>query len=353
MFGRSRGSKDVAVEENPQDIITDVLGSDPKKLQEEAGPIGRAFISAVDAAVHMQTGTIRAYVHWLRRNNPDATPAEIQEIMAKHFRNTVSGTGAGAGAAAAVPGIGLLTGSAAIAGESVLFLDLAAFYTVAAAYLRGVDISDPERRRMVVLTTLMGTKGLAIVDAILGENSDTPSRNTLAKFSGPGVAEANNILTRVAMRSLNRTMRRAWLGKLLPLGLGAVAGTAANRKLANVVVTNVQDSLGTAPARFTEPLPEPQDEDADEQAAEAKLSANPKEFVAWLMQAFNRNAEDADNTEAADTGTDTADDEDTKRRRILGRGKQSAGTNEDKPKRRGKKKRNEAGTSTDSEGDAS
>lgn len=353
MFGRSRGAKDVAVvEENPQDIITDVLGSDPKKLEEEAGPIGRAFISAVDAAVHMQTGTIRAYVHWLRRNNPDATPAEIQQIMAKHFRNTVSGTGAGAGAAAAVPGIGLITGSAAIAGESVLFLDLAAFYTVAAAYLRGVDISDPERRRMVVLTTLMGTKGLAVVDAILGENSDTPSRNTLAKFSGPGVAEANNILTRVAMRSLNRKMRRAWLGKLLPLGLGAVAGTAANRKLANVVVTNVQDSLGTAPARFTEPLPEPQDEDADEQAAEAKLSANPKEFVAWLMQAFNRNAEDADNTEAADT-EDTTGDEDTRRRRFLGRGKQSAGTNEDKPKRRGTQKRNEADTSTVTEGDES
>lgn len=306
-YGRGRKGHTAEGDSDVSDInetIDDALGSDPARLQEEAGPMGRAFIAAVDTAVHLQTGTIRSYVNWLRRQNPQASPQEIQDTMAKHFRNTVTGTGAGAGAAAAVPGVGLITGSAAIAGESVLFLDLAAFYTVASAYLRGVDVSDPERRRAIVLTTLMGTKGLAIVDAMVGEDAEAlPSKNMLSRFSGPGLAQTNNVLTRVAMRSMNKRMRRAWLGKLLPLGLGAAAGTAANRKLANTLLGNVQASLGPVPARFAQPLPAVAD--AEEEASTAgdadgaKLSLNPREFAAWILKLFSRGGDDAGSRGAA------------------------------------------------------
>lgn len=292
MFGLNRSDKD---RREAQKTINDLIGSDPAALERDAGPLGRAFISAVDTAVHLQTGTIRAYVNWLRRQDEDATPAEIQERMAKHFRNTVTGTGAGAGAAAAVPGVGLVTGTAAIAGESVLFLDLAAFYAVASAYLRGEDISDPERRRAIVLTTLMGSQGLAIVDAMLGEDAQgLPGKHTMAKFAGPQLAQTNNVLTRAAMRSLNKRLRRAWLGKLMPLGLGAAAGTAANRKLADTILGNIQSSLGPVPDTFPEPLPARDAEDTDttdakdtkDTDAEAKLSANPREFAAWILSLF-------------------------------------------------------------------
>lgn len=287
MFGRSRkdrrGIENAhADDQSAEEVITDVLASDPAQLQREAGPLGRAFINAVDTAVHLQTETIRAYVHWLRRQNPEAAPHEIQELMSKHFRNTAAGTGAGVGATAAVPGIGLVTGTAAIAGESVLFLDLAAFYTVASAYLRGEDIADPERRRAMVLTTLMGSKGVAVVDALLGEDAQAiPNKTMLSRFSGPGLAEANNILTRVAMRSMNKRLRRAWFGKLLPLGLGAAAGTAANRKMADVIITNVQGSLGAVPSQFAEPLPA-------RDSSESGLSSNPARFAAWIWGVFGR-----------------------------------------------------------------
>ena len=287
MFGRSRkdrrGIENAhADDQSAEEVITDVLASDPAQLQKEAGPLGRAFINAVDTVVHLQTGTIRAYVHWLRRQNPEASPHEIQELLSKHFRNTAASTGAGVGATAAVPGIGLVTGTAAIAGESVLFLDLAAFYTVASAYLRGEDIADPERRRAMVLTTLMGSKGVAVVDALLGEDAQAiPNKTMLSRFSGPGLAEANNILTRVAMRSMNKRLRRAWFGKLLPLGLGAAAGTAANRKIADVIVTNVQGSLGAVPSQFAEPLPA-------RDSSESGLSSNPARFAAWIWGVFGR-----------------------------------------------------------------
>ena len=84
------------------------------------------------------------------------------------------------------------------------------------------------------------------------------------------------------MRSLKKSLRRAWLGKLLPLGLGAIAGTAANRKLADGVISNVQSGLGAAPTAFATPLPERDDEETG-----AGLSMNPKEFASWILGVFN------------------------------------------------------------------
>lgn len=279
MFGTKKKAQDLAV----RDEIEQALREDPSQLEKDAGPLGRAFIGAVDKAVQLQTSTIRTYVNWLRHQHPDASPAQIQEMMDKHLKNTVTGTGAGVGATAAVPGIGLVTGTAAVAGESVVFLDLAAFYAVASAYLRGEDISDPERRRALVLSLLMGAKGLAIVDAMLGDSAGKiPGKSTLAKFSGPTLSNTNNVLQRVAMRSLKKSPRRAWLGKLLPLGLGAIAGTAANRKLADGVIANVQSGLGAAPTAFATPLPERDDEETG-----AGLSMNPKEFASWILGVFN------------------------------------------------------------------
>ena len=284
MFGTKKKSKDLAVRQE----IEEALREDPTQLEKDAGPLGRAFIGAVDKAVQLQTSTIRTYVDWLRRQNPDATPAEIQKLMDKHLKNTVTGTGAGVGAAAAVPGIGLFAGAAAVAGESVLFLDLAAFYAVASAYLRGEDISDPERRRALVLSLLMGTKGLAIVDAMLGDDAGKiPGKSTLAKFSGPTLANTNNVLQRIATRSMRKTLRRAWLGKLMPLGIGAIAGTTANRKLADGVIDNVQSGLSAMPAAFASPLPE---KDTDEDGK--GLSLNPKEFAAWILRQFKDDKKD-------------------------------------------------------------
>lgn len=291
MFGNKKKNQDLAVRQE----IEEALREDPAQLEKDAGPLGRAFIGAVDKAVQMQTSTIRTYVNWLRRENPEASPAEIQKLMDKHLKNTVTGTGAGVGAAAAVPGIGLFSGAAAVAGESVLFLDLAAFYAVASAYLRGEDISDPERRRALVLSLLMGTKGLAIVDAMLGDDAGKiPGKSTLAKFSGPTLANTNNVLERIAMRSMRKTLRREWLGKLMPLGIGAVAGTTANRKLADGVIGNVQSGLGAVPAGFATPLPE-KDNDGDDEDGKG-LSLNPKEFAAWILRQFkDEDKKDGDN----------------------------------------------------------
>lgn len=238
--------------------ITDGINSDPQAVEAKSGSSGRLLIGALDRAVSIQSGAIIAYVERLRRKNPDASPQELQTKIDKHFAYLATGSGAGAGAAAAVPGIGFFTGAAAIGAESLVFLDAATWYTMASAHLRGVDISEKERRKALILIVLLGAKGTAIVDTLVGDVSKGSGLSTvaaMARFSAPKLTEVNNRLMRTALKSVSKKFRRAWLGKIMPLGIGAVLGTLANRKLAKAVIANSRESLGPLPRDFGTPGP--------------------------------------------------------------------------------------------------
>ena len=279
--------------------------ADAQLIEQNASLLGRSFITGLDRAVRLQSGVIRAYVDHLRRSNPEASPAEIQAIMDKHFLYAASGTGAGAGGAAAIPGIGFVTGAAAIAGESLVFVDLAAVYTVGSAYLRGAEISDAERRRAIVLMVLSGAQGAAIVDTLVGPNAQSvPSVKMLSKFSGPTLNQANSLLTRSLMKSLRRRLRRMWIGKLMPLGIGAIAGTMANRALAKKVIEGVGPNLGQPPVEFANELP------AKSEAEEEidKAEKNKKSRVKAVLDVFSRFRDrDNDNDNAGDDDADAAE----------------------------------------------
>lgn len=243
-----------------QPVITDVLGSDASRLDENAGVTGRMLISGLDHAVRIQTGAVENYVNWLRRNNPQASPADLQREMDQHFKRLATGSGGAAGLAAAFPGIGFVTGAAAVGAESLVFLDAAALYTTASAYLRGVDIRDPERRRALILVVVLGAPGTALVDMFIGDaqNKDNGDKNvasTLNKLSMPTLNTINTQLMKMAKSRLTKKLRTMWIGKILPLGVGVVVGTMANRKLADQVIENTRKSMGPIPAQFIQPLP--------------------------------------------------------------------------------------------------
>ena len=265
LFGRIFGNdKKNKRDEHP---ITDAVGSDPKALEGRTGSTGRMLISGLDKAVHIQAGTITKYVDWMRAKNPELSPRELQKAIDQHFSVMATGSGGAAGLAAAVPGIGLITGAAAIGVESLVFLDLAAFYTMASAKLRDVDIHDPERRRALILVALTGSSGTAIVDAAVGDLSagvgGRSVASTLSSFSGAKLTTVNNRMINLAVKTIGKKVRRAWFGKILPLGIGAIAGSYANHRLADKVVSNVNESLGGLPAEFSSPVPKDVPEDID------------------------------------------------------------------------------------------
>lgn len=243
-------------------VITDALHSDAKSLEANVGPAGRVLINALDRAVGMQTSLIANYVTRLRRKHPEESPTQLQRRIDRHFMRLSTASGAGVGATAAVPGVGFIAATAAVGAESLVFLDAAAFHTMASAHLRGADISDPERRRALILVVLLGAKGSAIVDTFVGDAAADdqarrlPTTQLLNRFSVPTLASINSRLLRSAVTRIGRRLTRGWLGKIMPLGIGAVAGTVANRKLAGDLIDNTGVSLGAPPARFETPLAE-------------------------------------------------------------------------------------------------
>ena len=150
-------------------IVLDAISSDPKALHDHAGTTGRMLITALDKAVAVQTSVVEKYIDHLREKNPNASTADLQHMLDNHFMYLATGTGASVGLTSALPGIGLMTGLAAVSTESMVFVDAAAFYTIASAHLRGVDIRNSERRRALILVTLIGSAGTALVDAAIGD----------------------------------------------------------------------------------------------------------------------------------------------------------------------------------------
>lgn len=233
---------------------SDAEGADVDKYELDEDKVDRfsnALINTLDKVVSMQSGVIIKYVDGLKKRNPDASPEQIQAIIDKHLINIAGGSGAAAGASASIPGIGLVTGAAAIGAESILFLEAAAWYILASAYLRGDDIRDEQRRRALVLVVLTGSKGVAIVDTLVGDMgtvSGVTSAATLSRFSAPTLSGLNGRLVRLFSKQVTKRLRRAWMNKLLPMGIGAVLGNSANRKLAKQVITHAGEQLSPLPS---------------------------------------------------------------------------------------------------------
>lgn len=224
-----------------------------RETLESPDTAAKTLLGALDKAVSMQSGAIEKYVNGLKKKNPKATPLQLQDMIDGHFQKIATGSGAAAGATAAIPGIGFFTGAAAIGAESLLFLDASAWYIVASAYLRGADIRKSEVRRALVLIVLLGNKSSAIVKTVLGDTSSLKGMTsvaTLSHFSGPTLQGLNGRLAKAFMKSATKRLRWSLFSKILPLGIGAVLGTVANRKLAAHVIASAHEELDPLPSSF-------------------------------------------------------------------------------------------------------
>ena len=234
--------------------------TDPAEVEKASGPAAKALVTTLDRTVRMQAGMIDSYLNWLRKPKKGEptpqTPADVQKALDKHFLTIVSGTGATTGAAAAVPGLGLVAGVAAVSADSLLFLDAAAVYTMAAAKIRGADIDDPAQRKALLMIVLAGASGSPVVDTLLGDLGDgaegLSTAALLTRFSGPKLTSISDTLMKQVRKRITRKLSTAWLGKLIPLGIGAVVGTLANRKLAGNVIDSAHTHLGSLPASFAD-----------------------------------------------------------------------------------------------------
>jgi hypothetical protein len=228
----------------------------PPPEPETKGVSGRVLKAAVERALRIQQPAVVAHIAKVRRNKPNATPAEVIAALDKQYLLTVGGTGAAAGGIAVVPGIGTAASLTTGAAEAIAALDASVLYTLAVAEVHGLRMEDVERRRTLVLAVVLGEGGTQLMQKVTG--GSTPWARTLAdalplRKLGP----VNQTLVRWFVRRYAARQGALAFGRALPLGAGVVIGAVGNVVTARAVIRSTERAFGPPPPRWPDALAAP------------------------------------------------------------------------------------------------
>jgi hypothetical protein len=218
---------------------------------EDSGMSAKMLSNILESSARVQAPAVRSYVARLRRNNPEASPAEIVAKLEKHYLSIVMASGAAVGSAAAYPGIGTLAALSAVAGETVVFLEATAAFVLAVAEVHGIPLDDRERRRTLVLGALVGEDGAGAVKDLLGAGRTSGAWLAEAELLPlPVVSQLNSKMMQFFVKKYAVRRTAMAFGKLLPVGIGAAVGGGGNRMMGKKIVENARVAFGPAPARW-------------------------------------------------------------------------------------------------------
>ena len=218
---------------------------------EDPGMSAKMLSHILESSSRVQAPAVRAYVARLRRNNPEASPAELVTKLETHYLSAVMASGAAVGSAAAFPGIGTIAALSAVAGETVVFLEATAAFVLAVADVHGIPVEDRERRRTLVLAALVGEDGSGAVKDLLGAGRTSSAWLAEAELLPlPVVSQLNSKMTHYFVKKYAIKRTAMAFGKLLPVGIGAAVGGGGSRIMGKRIVENARVAFGPAPARW-------------------------------------------------------------------------------------------------------
>ncbi|WP_194948488.1 hypothetical protein [Actinomyces trachealis] len=202
--------------------------------------------AALDKALAIPANRVADRVARMRAEHPWATTAELIDLAGARFRRDAGLTSGAVGASAALPAVGTGTATALTVGQTGMFLASAVTYVLSVAELHGLRVVDPERRRALVMSSLLGQQGAEAVQGQLGLSTLFWAAQMLAQMPIPTVRTVNKDLAkRLSKRQATKTGALA-LGRLLPFGIGAIIGWSGGRALANEIIEGTTAALGPA-----------------------------------------------------------------------------------------------------------
>jgi hypothetical protein len=211
--------------------------------------VERALDAALDKALAIQRPAVQGYLDRVRRRHPEMTPAQVVRQLERRYLAAVVGIGGASGAAAAVPGVGTAAAVASGAAEVTAFVSATALYVLALAELHGIRVSDPEVRRALVVSVLVGEGGIAALEGAAA--AEAHWAHVLARTTPrEKVVAVNGYLGRVLLRRLGTRQGALFVGRALPLGIGAAIGAGGNAAIARGAIASARRAFGPAPDRL-------------------------------------------------------------------------------------------------------
>jgi hypothetical protein len=224
-------------------------------------PDAPAWNGWLDRAISVQRPVVVAHVARVRRRHPDASPAQVIEILERQYLTAVTSGGAAVGASAVIPGVGMIASLGLSGAETVGFLEASALFAQSVTEVHGITVEDPERARALVMAMMLGAPGTQLVKQLAGQAGGGQARSA---FWGELVTSS---LPKSAVSGIGGKLRASFvkrfltrqgtsiLGRAIPFGIGAVVGGLGNHALGRKVVQSSRTAFGPPPAHFTVVLP--------------------------------------------------------------------------------------------------
>ena len=251
------------------DNLPDAVVGHARETAKSAG-----FQAKIYQAISVQRPVVLEYLKSLRRDKPEATPAELLKELEKRYIATVTITSTGVGASAAIPAVG--TGIALTLGlaDLLFFYETSALYVLAATELHGIEVKDAERARPLVFGMLLGEKSQSKVSKLVLDASGAGGINRARSIAGgvagkalpkgwgevltqqlpdSALAPLATVLARQALNASGKVGART-LGKVLPFGIGAVIGGVGSFTFGRDVVKATHLAFPMPPTAFPEVL---------------------------------------------------------------------------------------------------
>jgi len=206
--------------------------------------------AALDKAVTVPSASIHAHVASVRRRNPGADPQHVVRLLEREYLTVVTATGGAVGVAAAAPSVGTGVATALTVSDVATFFGASAAFALAVASVHGIEVDDAERRKALLMATLLGEPGAAVVSDAAGITTVRVARTLLTRLPLGTVRRVNaQLAKRLVKRQVVKQGGLA-LGRLAPFGIGLLIGVAGGRALGRTVVTGARTAFGPAPERF-------------------------------------------------------------------------------------------------------
>ncbi|WIE66523.1 hypothetical protein DEI99_008310 [Curtobacterium sp. MCLR17_036] len=214
------------------------------------------WVKWLDRVISVQRPVVVAHVNAIRRRRPDATPAEVIQILERQYLAAVTTGGAAVGASAVIPGVGMAAALSLSGAETVGFLETTALFAQSVTEVHGIALDDPERARTLVMAMILGAPGTQLIKQLAGQAAGGQARTafwgemvtaSLPKqvVSGIGGQVRSQFVKRFAARQGSTI-----LGRALPFGIGAAVGGLGNHALGRKVIQASRTGFGMPPAQF-------------------------------------------------------------------------------------------------------
>lgn len=194
-------------------------------------PYGKLMVTAVERAVVQRWDTSKARA----AATPGSQDERIRAVRSR-FRKELITLGAAAGGSAAVPGLGTMAAVGLTASEIAWTATRATDMILTVAAIHGHTNATPEERKAWTLAIFAFEEDAAASYADLAKDLDKRGVGHRGPLPTGLLDKVNGRLGRYVIAKYGARRGALVMGKLLPFGIGAVIGGAANHTMVNSVI---------------------------------------------------------------------------------------------------------------------